>query len=190
MCFQIPESAVVQARDVQNGGKTVLQHAGDLVHAAGHRTGRIFPVADVGEHLRHLCAVRTALGGHFVADAPHHDRGVVAVVPDHVHEVLFGPVGEEAVVPVPAFGNIPFVKGLNHQHQAHPVAEGDQFGGWHVVRRTDGVASHILEQFQLVPQGRFVHGRAQRPQVVVVAHALEFARLPGASASTTSWVTP
>ena len=70
-------------------------------------------------------------------------------------------------------GHIPLVKGLEHHHQAHFVAQGHQFGCRHIVGGTDGITAHILEHLQLVTQGRHIDGGAQWAQVVMVAHALE-----------------
>ena len=43
---------------------------------------------------------------------------------------------------------------------------------------TDGIAAHILEYFQLMPQRRHAYGSAKRPLVVMQADSLEFQEFP------------
>ena len=92
---------------------------------------------------------------------------------DHIDHILLRPVGEEAMVAVLAFGDIPFVEGLDHHHEAHLVAEFHELGRGHIVRGADGVAAHLLQERELVAQGGAVDRGAERAQVVVVAHALD-----------------
>ena len=134
-------------------------------------------MADVLQERSHLVAFGAALGGHFVADAPHHHAGVVAILAKHVHHVLLRPLVEEAVVTVLTLGDIPFVERLEHHHEAHLVAELHQLGRGHIVGGADGVATHVLEQRQLAAEGSHIDGSTQRTKVVMVAHALELAVL-------------
>ena len=41
----------------------------------------------------------------------------------------------------------------------------------------DSVAAHVLEQFELMTECRPVDGGAERPEIVVIAHTLEFTQL-------------
>ena len=171
----IAMGAVVEARNVDDGRETVGQHAVYLVHATGHRTCRILTMADVLKEFRHAITVGTALRGHLVADAPHHHARVVAVVSQHVYHVFLSPIIEKTVVSVLTFRHVPFVERLDHHHHSELVAQLHEFRSRHVVRCAYGVAAHVLEHKDLMPQCRAVHGCAQRTEVVMVAHALELA---------------
>ena len=163
--------AVVEAGHVEHGGKAIAQDARHLVHAAGDGACGVFAMADVLQERGHLVAFGAALGGHFVADAPHHHAGVVAILAEHVHHILLRPLVEEAVVAVLTLGNVPLVERLEHHHETHLVTELHQLGRRHIVGGADGIATHVLEQRQLAAEG------TQRAEVVMVAHALELAVL-------------
>ena len=38
----------------------------------------------------------------------------------------------------------------------------------------DGIAAHILQQFELMPNSRAIHSSSERTKVVVIAHTAEF----------------
>ena len=134
-------------------------------------------MADVLEEFRHFVAFRLALGRDLVADAPHHDTRVVAVLMEHVHHVPFSPFIEKAVVAVGAFGYVPFVERLYHHHEAHLVTKAHKFRSRHVVGCADGIAAHILQKVELMPKGGNIDGGAERAEVMMVADALELAAL-------------
>ena len=135
-------------------------------------------MADVLQEAGRLDAARDALRGNLVADAPHHHTRVVAIVAEHVDHVALRPCVEEPVVAVLTLGDIPLVERLQHHHESQLVAEPDQFGRRHVVRSADGIAAHVLEDAQLPADGRFVHGGAERAEVVVQADAFDLPALP------------
>ena len=101
---------------------------------------------------------------------------MVAVLTKHVHHVTLGPLVEETVIAAVTLGHIPFVKGFQHHHEAHLVAQLHQLGGRHVVTGADGIAAHVLEHGQLVADGVLIDGRPQRTEVMMQAHALELAQ--------------
>ena len=96
----------------------------------------------------------------------------------HVDHILLSPFLPEPVVAVLALGHIPFVKVLHHHHQSHLIAEFHQFGSRHVVAGAHGIASHGLEQLQLVTDGTLVDCSPKGTQVVVQADTLEFRGFP------------
>ena len=125
-----------------------------------------------------LRAVGRALFGDFIADAPEDDGGVIAVALKHGAEILLVPIGKEEVVVVLRFPRCPAIEGLVHHDDAQAVADVEQFRRRRVVAGANGVAPHFLEDSDLPLQGAGVDGRAQRAQVVVVAHALQSNSLP------------
>ena len=172
--LRVLEGAVVEARHVQDGGHVVVDHGVRGIHAVGDGARGVLAVADVLQEARQLRAyIAVPLVGHLVADAPHHDAGVVAEVAQQVHQVFLRPFIEEEVVAVGHLRALPAVEGFGHQHHAHFVAGFHQFGGRHVVRGADGVATHVLQDAHLAADAGLVGDAAQGAEVVVVAHALE-----------------
>src|SRR3970282_1022662 len=92
-----PAVHVVVAHDVQGveelqGGGTPLGR--DVVVAGGDWAGGILSVENILEPAEHPGAVRGPLLPDFIAGAPQHDRGMIAVPPDEIHHVPLGPLGE------------------------------------------------------------------------------------------------
>ena len=92
---------------------------------------------------------------------------------EHAYHVTLCPLVEIAVIPVLAFRVIPLVERLHHHHETHLVTKTDKFGRRHIVRCADRITAHVLQHCQLMPQRRHAHGRTERPQVMMVADALE-----------------
>ena len=173
------ERTVVEPGDIKCGSHVVAHYGIRRVHAHRDRPCGILAVADGRQpvrHLRSLCLV--VLVGHFVAYAPHHDGGCVAEVADEVYQVAFRPLVEVLVVTVGYLGRAPFVERLGHDHDAHFVAQADEFGRRHIVRCADGVRAHFFQLQEAASQRAFVHGHAQRAQVLVVADAFELNDAP------------
>ena len=143
------------------------------VHALCAGPRGVFAVHDVLHHPTKLCSLRRTLVGHLVADAPHHDRRVVAVMTHHIHQIAFHPLVVVLVITIGHFLGFPLIESLHHQQHPHLVAGLHQFRRRHVVRRTIGIAAHVLQHLQPVTDGLHVHRRAQRSQVVMIARAVE-----------------
>ena len=94
---------------------------------------------------------------------------MAAVAPNELRQVPHVPLRPE--IRVVSFGQLPHVECLVHHHHAHLVAEVEQSRRGRIVRGADRVAAHLLQQRQLSPRDVPVEGRADRPQVVVHAHA-------------------
>ncbi len=125
-----------------------------------------------------LVAVLAPLGRHLVPYAPHYYGRAVAEMPHEVHYVLLRPFIEESVVAVLAFRLVPLVESLGHHHHTHLVAEFHKVFRRHIVRCSDGVAAHLLEHLNLMTERSPVHGRSERPEVVVHAHSVNNPAFP------------
>ena len=178
MCAVVEEGAVVEAWDVEDGSHTALEHAEGIIHPVGDGARRVFTVADFLQAVGELCPISTGLLGNFVADAPHDDRGAVAVLVDEVREVTLMPLVEVQVVAVGHLGLRPRVEALCHQWHPHLIAETYELGRRHVVRSADGIHAHILHQANLSAHRRFVDGSTQRTEVVMEASPLELQLAP------------
>ena len=122
-----------------------------------------------------MSGLRTLLGD-FVADAPEDDAGMIAVAAQFGAPILLVPVVEEQMIIVFGFAAFPAVEGLIHDDHAQAVAEIEQFRGGRIVAGANGVAAHLLQDFDLPLQGADVDGGAQRAEVVVVADAVQAER--------------
>ena len=145
ICLAIALHLIVIARDIEGCRKTVVSNGIELVHATGHGASRVLTMANILQEVHFSHAIRSPLAGHLVAHAPHHHRRIVAIVVQHVHHVFFSPFVEYRTVTVLAFRTeCPVVERLNHHHETHLVAQFHQLRCRHVMRRADGIASHIF----------------------------------------------
>ena len=118
---------IIEARDVHDSCHVALDGGIHTVHALRAGPRGIFAVHDVLHHLAKLRSLHRTLVGHFVADTPHHDRRVVAVMTHHVHQVAFHPLVVVLVVTVSHFLGFPLIESLHHQQHPHLVAGLYQF---------------------------------------------------------------
>ena len=93
--FGVAVRLVVPADDVERGRKVVFHRVVGAVESGCDGTGRVGGVCDGGKFRSYFPSVRLALFVDFVADAPHDDRGVIAVAADQVDEVALVPFGED-----------------------------------------------------------------------------------------------
>ena len=83
---------------------------------------------------------------------------------------------EVLAVAVLHLGLAPHVEGLVHDEEAHPVGGLEQLRGRRVVAGADGVRAHLFRISSCRSIARRFTAGAERPEVVVVAHALAAAR--------------
>ena len=169
--------AIVEARHIHHLRKARTQRRLSLVHTLCNGSCRVVLVAECLQMFAYLSAFFAPLLRYLVADAPHHDRRMVAVVAYEVLYVAVSPLLEVQRVAVLAFRVYPHVETLRHHHHTHRVAHLHLPRRRHVVRRAYGIASHVLHRANLTDECRLVYGCAQRTQVVVQAYALYLARL-------------
>ena len=67
----------------------------------------------------------------------------------------------------------PHVKRLVHDHQAHFIGQLHQLRRRGIVTGANGIAAHLLEHFELPLQGAEIQCRTQRPQIMMIAHAVD-----------------
>ncbi len=118
-------------------------------------------------------ALRVALLGDLVADAPHDDRRVVAIAADHVADVALAPLVEELAVAEARLVLLPLVERLVHHHEAQAIGEVEECGCGRVVARADGIHAHGLHDLKLALESAVERRGAERPEIVMEAHALE-----------------
>ncbi len=122
---------------------------------------------------------------YLIADAPQDDAGVVPVPAHHGPQIGLVPDGEGLeiafvdgrvdIVPGRPFvlGVLPFVKGLVHHKEAHPVAQVVELRHMGVVAAADGVAAALPQGLQTPLPDLRLHGRPQCAAVMVDADALQ-----------------
>ena len=111
-----------------------MYHIMRLIHTLSHKACGVLTMAYILQHTRQLSTPdNIALIGHLIANAPHNNTWVVAVVVDEVHKVALGPLIEIFVVAILHLCRAPLIEGLDHKHHTHLVASLDKFWGRHIV---------------------------------------------------------
>ena len=143
---------IIDADDIERIHPLLFQEALPHVHPNGNGAGGIFPMADLRKELRLGKALLRIIlyAANLIAGAPHYHAGIVAEGVNHPGEIFLRPLVKVLVVSVLALGAFPFVEGLHHHHEAHLVAELHQFRCRLVMGSANGVAAHILKDFQLM----------------------------------------
>ncbi len=101
---------------------------------------------------------------------------MIAVGKDEVGDVKFIPIVKEARVAVLALGIHPHIEALGHDHHTQRVADIHLHLRGHVVRGTDGIATHILHHLDLTDEGSLVDGGSQGTEIVMQTNTLDFSR--------------
>ena len=158
---------IVETGNVHHLGKARLEGCLGTVHTLGDRTGGVVLMAEVLQTFAYLDSFLAPLLGNLVADAPHHDGGMIAVVLYEIDDILIRPFLEEGGIAVLAFGVYPHVETLGHHHHAERIAQLHLESGGHVVGGADGIASHLLHGLDLTDEGSLVFGSTERTEVVV-----------------------
>ena len=142
--FNVIPWMIIDSNNIISVNEAICKRSLDIIKATSHWSGRVLAMAYILKEFSGLPAIIFKLRRHFIANAPHHYRRIVAELMQHIHHVLLGPLVEETMIAVLAFGHIPFVKGLNHHHHSHLVAKTDKLRGRHIVGSSDGITTHIL----------------------------------------------
>ena len=182
LALRPPAVHVVVAHDVEFGeqvqtGAALGRVGGHVVER--HRDGSRGVLSSERRHelAQGLRAACVSLVGDLVARAPEDDRRMVAVPSHEVRDVASVPLVEQLDVAVLGavgeFGDLPLVERLRHYEEAHPVAEVEELAGDGVVARADRVAAHRPQEFQPPLPDPLGNRRADRPRIVVQAHAVE-----------------
>ena len=183
--LKVSECPVVQARHINQGCKAIVKHTRNLVHTTGAHPCRILSMADILKEFGHLISLDITLGRDLVTDTPERYARIVSPTTQHSDHISFCPGNslnirffiKEPMVAVPTFCNIPFIERLNHHHKTELITKFHEFRSRHIMRCADCIATHILKNKQLVPEGSNIDCCAQRSQVVVIADSLELAGL-------------
>ena len=115
---------------------------------------------------------RRPLFQHFITNRPHHDTGMITVALHQIRKVALMPFVEEAGIIVLRLLAPPHVKRLVHHDESHRIAHIQQFRGWRIVRRTDGIHAHCLQFHQLTVKGIFIEGSTKATEVMMLAYAV------------------
>src|SRR5689334_15967582 len=114
---------------------------------------------------------------HFIADAPDEDAGMIAIAQHHVFEIALVPLVPIEVVVEFRLLNLPHVKRLIHDDEAHAVGNFEQFRCGRIVRSAQAVYAHPFQDLQLPLDRARVHGGTERAEVVMIAGAADLHRL-------------
>ena len=148
----------------------------NAVAARRHQPRGVFSVKNRQQFAQRVRAVGVGLVADFVARAPQHDRGMVAVAMDEVGHVPLVPFVEVVAVPVGAdlcFRHLPLVEGLVHDQESHAVAQVQKLLRVGIVAGAYGVTAHLSQQFEAPLPDPLGHRRPHAAGVVVQAHAVQ-----------------
>ena len=106
---------------------------------------------DGGEFLGDGRIGALALFGDFIADAPEHNAGMVAVAADQRAQILFVPEIEQvaAAVIIAPLVLPPGIEGFVQDQETHLIGQVQQFRRGRIVAGADGVAAHVAQHFKL-----------------------------------------
>lgn len=161
---------IVVAADIEScveavGGRLV----GDQIESGSDGARGIEGTQVICEDPGFLCTQRFAAFGDFVADAPHHDRWVIAVAQDHGIDVPLPPIVKDDVVIFRVLALRPAIKGFVEHHHAEPVAGGQECRRGRIVGGANAGESGFFEDLDAALLGAIEGGGAQRSVVVVNA---------------------
>ena len=151
-----------------------------IVRTDGHRCHiTVVPLSDRGnEASGDLLSVGIRMGvWDLVTNAPHDNRGVIAIPTDPAADILFHPVLEKSGVIIWILGHLPHVKGFGQYQKSHLVRQFHHFHCRHVVRSPQGIDAHGAHEFELTAHGFLVESRAQCSEVMMVTGTVQ-ANLP------------
>src|SRR6185503_888502 len=114
---------------------------------------------------------------HFIADAPDEDTGMIAIAQYHVFEIALVPLVPVEVVVIFRLRNLPHIKRLIHDDEAHAVGEFEQFRRGRIVRSAETVHAHTFQHLQLPLDSARVHGGTERTEIVMIASPADLHRL-------------
>ena len=87
--------------------------------------------------------------------------------------ILFMPIAKNAMIIVASLAPLPAIKNLVHYDKSHPVSQIEQLRRGRIVRRADGVAAKITQNFKLTLQPTQIDRRTERAKIGMVAYAVE-----------------
>ena len=108
--------AIVEARHVHHLGKSTLQGSLCSIHTLGNRAGRVVLMTDILQMLGNLHTLLAPLLRNLVADAPHDDARMVAMVLHKICDIPVTPFLEELGVAILALRINPHIEALCHHH--------------------------------------------------------------------------
>src|SRR5580765_8818026 len=98
---------------------------------------------------------------------------MIAVAADECADVFFVPIRKEEVVIVAGLAANPAIEGFVHDDEPETIGDVEQFRSRRVVAGANGIAAHLLKDFELTFERAGVDGGAERAEIVMIANAVE-----------------
>ena len=161
--FGILVGTIIESGYVHSSRHIIVDYSIWSIHTLSDRTGRVFAMTDILQHTwKFRSVISIPLVGHFITDTPHHNTRIIAIVTNKIYQVFLNPLIEYLVIAIRHFCRFPFIKWFRHQHHTHFITRLYQFRSRHIVRSTDGVTAHILQDTDLAADGRIIYRSSQR----------------------------
>ena len=172
---------IVQAGNIKSISKTITHGSCGKIDSTGADTGRILPVTYILKEMNHLVSTFSPLGRNLVTNTPHYHRRIIAPLMEHAQHITLSPghaldvrlLIKPSVIAILTLCHIPLVERLHHHHESHLITKANQIRIRHIVSRTDGITTHILEEGKLMTKSRNIYRCTQRSKVMVIAHTLK-----------------
>ena len=110
---------------------------------------------------------------NFVSDAPENHAGVIAVSPDKALHVPCLPLIEKAGIVKLSLSPLPHIEGFVHDKKSHLIRKIQRFRRERIVRKTDGVDTHLLLDLELPPQRIQPEGGSECSLIRVLAGSVD-----------------
>ena len=126
------------------------------------------------QKLRHLvAALARMLVINFVSDAPENHAGVIAVSPDKALHIPCLPLIEKAGIVKLRLAPLPHIERFVHDKESHLIRKIQRFRRERIVRKTDGVDTHLLLDLELPPQRIQPEGGSECSLIRVLAGSVD-----------------
>jgi hypothetical protein len=97
---------------------------------------------------------------------------MVSVTPDHSLQILNMPRIKQLVIIIPFLWRFPYIKCFVLNQKSHFIAEIEKLRCRGIMAGSDGIASHLLQDFKLTLEGTCIYCSPQCTKIMMVANSL------------------
>ena len=108
-----------------------------------------------------------------ISAGPHDNGGMVPVAADPGFHIPLTPVMEEDAVVILCLRLLPHIKSIGIDEDAHFISKFHESNGRRIVAGANGVYPQLFQFFNLPASGFFIKCRAQCPQIMMHAGAMD-----------------
>ena len=160
--FKIFMRTIVKAWYLHCSSHTIIYNCIGMIHSLCYRTCRVELMTKLLQAIGYLCAtVAIVLVGNFITYTPHHDARIVAIVTHQMVDISLSPFVKKLMIAILHFRCNPLIERLAHKHHSHLIASLHQLRRRHIVRSTNSITAHVLENANLTTNSSHVYFSTQ-----------------------------